>query len=89
LSGHRASPKKVFGAANEDAQPAGSNPRELCIFCVNQPSGAMGHSGFAQQIYKIPMGNRSFVRLACVFCGASWARRRVSATIFEWRRIAD
>lgn len=83
------SSKKASGFANEAGQPPANSPRELCVFCLNQPSGAMGHSGFTQQVYKIPISNRSFVRVACVFCGASWARRRASATVFEWRRIAD
>jgi hypothetical protein len=74
--------------ANE-ALPAANAALELCVFCVEQPSGAVGHAGFTQQAYKIPATDRSYVRLACVFCGSHWVRRRINARIFEWLRIAD
>jgi hypothetical protein len=56
---------------------------------VEHPSGTLGHSGLAQQVHKIPSNYRSYVRLACVFCGVSWVRRRLNARTFEWLRIAD
>jgi hypothetical protein len=68
--------------------PAANTPIALCAFCVAHPSGSAGHAGLAQQVHKIPSGLRSYVRLACVFCGAGWVRRRMNARTFEWLRIA-
>jgi hypothetical protein len=61
----------------------------LCAFCAEHPSGSTGHAGFAQQAHKIPSTDRSYVRLACVFCRTTWVRRRLSAKSFEWLRLAD
>jgi hypothetical protein len=61
----------------------------LCAFCAELPSGPRGHEGFAQQAAAIPATQRSYVRLACAFCGSSWVRRRLNARTFEWLRIAD
>lgn len=61
----------------------------LCAFCVEQPSGSAGHAGFAQEAHKIPVSDRSYVRLSCVFCGATWVRRRINAKSYEWLRLAD
>jgi len=72
--------------AVETGEPRRSN---LCAFCQEQPSGATGHAGFAQQAHKIPVSDRSYVRLACVFCGTSWVRRRLNAKTYEWLRLAD
>ena len=69
--------------------PAANAPIQLCAFCLDHPSGSPGHSGLAQQVHKIPTNHRSYVRLACVFCGAGWVRRRLNARTFEWLRIAD
>jgi hypothetical protein len=68
--------------------PAVNAPHPLCAFCVEHPSGTLGHSGLAQQVHKIPSNYRSYVRLACVFCGTGWVRRRLNARTFEWLRIA-
>ncbi len=61
----------------------------LCAFCVEQPSGPSGHAGFAQQAHKIPVTDRSYVRLSCVFCNTTWVRRRLNARSYEWLRLAD
>ena len=61
----------------------------LCAFCVEHPTGPAGHAGFAQQAHKIPVTDRSYVRLACVFCGTTWVRRRLNAKSHEWLRLAD
>jgi hypothetical protein len=65
------------------------DPAELCTFCVAAPGGSDGHSGFAQQVHKIPPTDRSYVTLACVYCGATWVRRRINAKTFEWLRLAQ
>ena len=83
---HRQAPP---GAGNEDAsdleeQPAASGAPALCAFCKERPSGSLGHEGFRHQVYKIPSNDRSYVRLACLFCGAKWVRRRINAKTFEW-----
>ena len=62
---------------------------KLCAFCVEHPAGPAGHAGFAQQAHKIPVNDRSYVRLTCVFCNATWVRRRLSAKSYEWLRLAD
>ncbi|MGZ5074068.1 MAG: hypothetical protein ACXWBL_13075 [Usitatibacter sp.] len=95
----RAHRKKSFGIPPEAVPssvpadyvepPAANAAIEPCAFCVEQPSGSAGHSGLAQQVHKIPSSSRSYVRLACVFCGAGWVRRRVNARTFEWLRIAS
>ena len=69
--------------------PAANAPIKPCDFCVDHPSGSPGHPGLAQQVHQIPSNHRSYVRLACVFCGAGWVRRRLNARTFEWLRIAD
>lgn len=70
-------------------EPSPANaPIEPCAFCAAHPAGPTGHAGLAQQVHKIPGGSRSYVRLACVFCGTQWVRRRMSARNFEWLRIA-
>jgi hypothetical protein len=69
--------------------PTANAPIKLCAFCLDHPSGSPGHSGLAQQVHQIPSNHRSYVRLACVFCGAGWVRRRLNARTFEWLRIAD
>jgi hypothetical protein len=94
----RANRKKSFGVVAEDARdarapgyagpPAANTALELCAFCTEQPSGARGHPGFSQQVHKIPVSCRSYVRLECMFCGTNWARRRIDAMTFEWRRFA-
>jgi hypothetical protein len=61
----------------------------LCAFCVEHPAGSAGHAGFAQQAHKIPVTDRSYVRLTCVFCNAVWVRRRLNAKSYEWLRLAD
>lgn len=61
---------------------------QLCTFCVSSPDGQEGHSGLSQQVYRIPPTDRSYVTLACVYCGAKWVRRRVNAKSFEWLRLA-
>jgi hypothetical protein len=73
------------------ALDTGEEPRAttLCAFCVEHPSGSSGHAGFAQQAHKIPVTDRSYVRLACVFCGTTWVRRRLNARTYEWLRLAD
>jgi hypothetical protein len=68
--------------------PAANAAPPLCAFCMDHPAGPLGHSGLAQQVHPIPASYRSYVRLACVFCGAGWVRRRLSARNFEWLRIA-
>jgi hypothetical protein len=95
----RVSRKKTFGVprgatpssvpADYVEPPAANAALVLCAFCVEHPSGSTGHSGLAQQVHKIPSTYRSYVRLACVFCGAGWVRRRLNARTFEWLRIAD
>jgi hypothetical protein len=69
--------------------PAANAALQPCAFCVEHPSGSAGHAGLAQQVHKIPAHHRSYVRLACVFCGAGWVRRRLNARTVEWLRIAD
>jgi hypothetical protein len=75
------------GAAVES--PEDSARSGLCAFCAEHPSGPAGHAGFAQQAHKIPVTDRSYVRLACVFCSTTWVRRRLSAKSYEWLRLAD
>jgi hypothetical protein len=70
-------------AAELEEQPA-SGASEPCAFCKERPSGPLGHEGFKHQVYKIPSTDRSYVRLACLFCGAKWVRRRINAKTFEW-----
>jgi hypothetical protein len=65
-----------------------STARAPCAFCVEKPNGPSGHAGLALQVHHIPSGTRGHVQLACAFCGTHWARRRVSAKTFEWRRLA-
>jgi hypothetical protein len=60
----------------------------LCEFCLEQPEGASGHPGLAQQAHTLN-GARSYARLACAFCGTSWVRHRENAKSFEWLRLAD
>jgi hypothetical protein len=64
-------------------------PTALCAFCVEHPAGSSGHAGVAQQAHKIPVMDRSYVRLACAFCGTTWVRRRLNAKTYEWLRLAD
>jgi hypothetical protein len=63
--------------------------REPCSFCREKPTGRTGHAGLALHVHKIPRTTRTHVRLACSFCGTHWARRRMSATLFEWCRLVD
>ena len=37
----------------------------------------------------IPVNDRSYVKLTCVFCNATWVRRRLNAKSYEWLRLAD
>jgi hypothetical protein len=74
-------------AVPDAAEEPGRN--KLCAFCVDHPSGSSGHAGFAQQAHKIPVTDRSYVRLACVFCSTTWVRRRINARSYEWLRLAD
>ncbi|HTD03377.1 hypothetical protein [Undibacterium sp.] len=78
-------PARAPAQENEDESPRS----KLCAFCLEHPSGPSGHAGFAQQAHKIPVSDRSYVRLACVFCGTAWVRRRLSAKSYEWLRLAD
>jgi hypothetical protein len=83
-------PIAAFDPSNVTAEQPEESPRSaLCAFCVEYPSGPSGHAGFSQQAHKIPVSDRSYVRLACVFCGASWVRRRINAKTYEWLRLAD
>jgi hypothetical protein len=50
--------------------------------------GRSGHPGLALHVHKIPPTIRTHVKITCSFCGTHWARRRVSAKMFEWYRIA-
>jgi hypothetical protein len=68
--------------------PAANAALPRCAFCTDHPSGPLGHAGLAQQVHQIPSNYRSYVRLACVFCGVPWVRRRLNARTFEWLRIA-
>lgn len=95
----RANRKKSFGIPRDAVPssipadyvepPAANAAVEPCAFCLALPSGPIGHSGLAQQVHKIPPTYRSYVRLACAFCGAGWVRRRLNARTFEWLRIAS
>jgi len=83
-----------MGARHPKREPARAPPEEPartgpCAFCVGKPSGASGHAGLALQVHNIPPATRGHVQLACAFCGTRWARRRLSARAFEWRRLAD
>ena len=71
-------------ASELDPQPEPSAAAGLCAFCKERPSGSLGHEGFKHQVYKIPSTDRSYVRLACLFCGSNWVRRRINAKSFEW-----
>ena len=73
--------------AEADDEPAAA--AALCQFCLALPSGAEGHAGLTQQVYKFPATYRSSLRLACAFCGTQWLRQRISAREFEWIRIAS
>jgi len=64
-------------------------PTQQCSFCLEKPTGLSGHAGLALHVHKIPPTIRTHVRLTCSFCGTHWARRRVSAKTFEWRRLVD
>jgi len=69
--------------------PMEARGTKLCAFCQEHPSGPAGHAGFAQQAHRIPVTDRSYVRLTCVFCGAAWVRRRLNAKSYEWLRMAE
>ena len=71
------------------SQPAARSATTLCEFCQEQPEGTSGHPGLAQQAHQVQGANRSYVRLACAFCGTTWVRRRENAKTFEWLRLAD
>ncbi|HEY2629674.1 MAG TPA: hypothetical protein VGI57_11130 [Usitatibacter sp.] len=72
-----------------EAEEVETGRSTLCEFCIEHPSGPDGHAGFSQQAHKIPVSDRSYVRLACVFCGTGWVRRRLNAKSYEWLRLAD
>jgi len=90
LSGNERTSRRIPpGGEHEEApefeeQPASGAPPALCAFCQERPAGPLGHEGFKHQVYKIPPNDRSYVRLACLFCGAKWVRRRITAKSFEW-----
>ena len=77
---------RSFSRRIEDAQQPAT---EQCTFCLEKPSGSAGHAGLALHAHTISPSVRTHVRLTCAFCGTHWARRRSSATVFEWRRLAD
>lgn len=83
-------PMKSFDPASAALEiPAEPRTNALCAFCLEHPSGPSGHAGFAQQAHMIPVTDRSYVRLACAFCGTTWVRRRQNAKSYEWLRLAD
>ena len=71
------------------SRPAPRDAPSFCEFCIEQPEGVSGHPGLAQQAHQLQGNGRSYVRLACAFCGTSWVRRRENARTFEWLRLAD
>jgi hypothetical protein len=77
---------RSFPRPIEDMQPSAT---EQCTFCLEKPSGPAGHAGLALHAHRISPSVRTHVRLTCAFCGTRWARRRSSATVFEWCRLAD
>jgi hypothetical protein len=96
LSGRPKKREKRFDAiratppdAEDQGPPAEAKKAiEPCSFCVERPFGALGHEGFRQQVYKIAITDRSYVRMSCIFCGSPWVRRRIDARTFEWLAFA-
>ncbi len=87
---HRPPPGDQHEEASEiEEQPATGASAGLCAFCKERPSDSLGHEGLKHQVYKIPSTDRSYVRLACLFCGAKWVRRRINAKSFEWLFLVD
>lgn len=62
---------------------------EPCVFCTEMPTGRTGHEGLAPNVQRAPASIRLYACFTCFFCGTRWARRRLSAREFEWRRLVD
>jgi hypothetical protein len=60
---------------------------EPCSFCTETPTGRTGHEGLALDVERVPASIRLYSCFTCFFCGTRWARRRLNAREFEWRRL--
>ena len=60
-----------------------------CAFCLETPTGRTGHEGLALDVQGAAPSIRLYECFTCFFCGSRWARQRLSAREFQWRRFLD